>query len=120
MARTAALPLRATATSRTSTPGTYASAQPLIGLDVTTPHPDPFTAPATRPTLPVRMIVIAGIHHSRLGVFAGKQAGSRTETHRYHKNEETLPLRSKEHLTGLKTSRPWLERSSSSFRAMSC
>jgi hypothetical protein len=49
----------------------------------------------------VRMTVIAGIPHSWLGIFAGKQAGSGAETHRYHRNEATSPLRSKERLKGL-------------------
>ncbi len=50
---------------------------------------------------PVIRNVIAGIPRSRLGIFAEQQAGSRTETHRYHRNDATLPHRSEEHLEGL-------------------
>lgn len=44
--------------------GTYAKDKNLIGLDLTTSHPDQLFAPDTRPTIPVRMTVIAGIPHS--------------------------------------------------------
>ena len=58
--------------------GTYTKAQPLIGSGLTSPHPDRLFAPDTRPTIPVRRIVIAGISCSLSGDFVRKQAGSRT------------------------------------------
>src|SRR4051794_34941731 len=58
--------------------GTYAKAQLLVGLNLTTPLPGRLFAPATRPTVPVRMSVIAGIPSSMPDVFAEKQVGSRT------------------------------------------
>src|SRR4051794_38931738 len=59
--------------------GTYTKAQPVVGLDFPTQAPGRLFASATRPTVPVRMIVIVGIPSSVPGAFAGKQGGSSTQ-----------------------------------------
>src|SRR4051794_27158478 len=70
--------------------GTYAKAQSLIGLNLTTPVSGRLFAPDTRATVSVRMMVIAGIPSSVPGDFAENTSARRARTCRYHRNEADL------------------------------
>ena len=72
--------------------GTYAKAQLPIGFDLKTLLPDGLFASDTRPEIPVRLSVIAGISARCPMISRENQLVRGAEFHRYHRNEAILPV----------------------------